>query len=676
MEKIAIYGLSTETDKAIPKLQEEYEIVGLIDGFRIDGEMYDYPIIPIESAIEKGISRIIVIARPGSCKAIEKRIGNICRENDIELMDIRGRDLLQPNKVVYNFKGVKGYKKSEIINEIKNNDVISFDLFDTLIMRNVPYATDVIELVNIELIKKGYVIEDFINKRIAAEKKMSQGYAPRLSEIYREILGGDYAEFVEEFVNIEFNVDLNLICPRKESNSLIMESKKLEKRVYITTDSYYSKEQIEKILLLNNIEGYDDIFVSCEYGKSKNDGLYVELIKESETKEILHIGDDEISDIKAAERYGLVSFRLYSAFELFDFVGGLGFEELVCCLADRIKIGIFLAQFFNNPFQFENEEKKIFVNNTGEIGFLFCAPIISDFLVWYEEKVKEKKCMNVWFGARDGYLIQKLYHKFYPEQQTEYFLTSRISAIRAGVENTEDIKYVDSMKFSGDLTCNLKCRFGIDALEISKEDTIPSESGLLKYSSEILNKATIKKQNNIKYVQKLNVKNGNIAFFDFVAKGTTQLYVQRLIDNHMIGLYFFQLEPDFEENKNLEIYSFYTGEERNNSAIFDDYYILEAILTSPNPSVDEFDFDGNPIYSLETRSEKDISCFMQAQNGIMKYVDTFLNICPRSEIKINKELDEKFLMLIHNVEIRDSNFLKLIVEDPFFNRMTDITDVL
>ena len=43
---------------------------------------------------------------------------------------------------------------------------------------------------------------------------------------------------------------------------------------------------------------------------------------------------------------------------------------------------------------------------------------------------------------------------------------------------------------------------------------------------------------------------------------------------------------------------------------------------------------------------------------------------------INKKLDEVFLTLIHNVEIRDKDFLSLTIEDPFFNRMTSITDVL
>ena len=110
--------------------------------------------------------------------------------------------------------------------------------------------------------------------------------------------------------------------------------------------------------------------------------------------------------------------------------------------------------------------------------------------------------------------------------------------------------------------------------------------------------------------------------------------------------------------------------------IFDNYYILETLLTSPEASVDEFDEEGNPVFAKETRTDKDIACFMRAQDGIIEYVNKYISICPVSESSINKKLDEIFLTLVHNVEIRDKDFLSLTVEDPFFNRMTDITDVL
>ena len=126
----------------------------------------------------------------------------------------------------------------------------------------------------------------------------------------------------------------------------------------------------------------------------------------------------------------------------------------------------------------------------------------------------------------------------------------------------------------------------------------------------------------------------------------------------------------------LDIIPFYKEEEREKSVIFESYYILETLFTSPESSVDEFDDNGTPVFAKETRSERDIECVMKAQDGIVEYVKKYLKICPDSAININKKLDEQFLLLLRHVEINDTDFLGLTVEDPFFNRMTDITDIL
>ena len=67
---------------------------------------------------------------------------------------------------------------------------------------------------------------------------------------------------------------------------------------------------------------------------------------------------------------------------------------------------------------------------------------------------------------------------------------------------------------------------------------------------------------------------------------------------------------------------------------------------------------------------------MEAQQGILDYFKTYLKLCPNEVRLEDKVIDEAFLKMIHGVKILDERFLKLNVEDPFFNRMTKITDVL
>lgn len=129
-------------------------------------------------------------------------------------------------------------------------------------------------------------------------------------------------------------------------------------------------------------------------------------------------------------------------------------------------------------------------------------------------------------------------------------------------------------------------------------------------------------------------------------------------------------------DKGLDIEPFYSDEEKNASAIFDNYYILETILTAPHPQVLEMGGDGNPVFAKETRSEADIDVFRRAQEGIVDFLREYINLVPAEARTENKKLDEKLLELVNKVEIKDEDFLNLKVEDPFFGRMTDIKDVL
>lgn len=199
---------------------------------------------------------------------------------------------------------------------------------------------------------------------------------------------------------------------------------------------------------------------------------------------------------------------------------------------------------------------------------------------------------------------------------------------------------------------------------------------MIKYKNLILEKSCRAYQNYQHYMAGLDIQEGAIAFFDFVAKGTIQMFVQRLTDHRLKGFYFLQLEKEQMRGRGLDIRAFYDESEADSCAIYNDYYILETVLTAPHPSVREFSEDGIPVYATETRTEKDIQCFGKAQEGIMDYFKTYIKLCPEAERTINKKLDESFLELVHKVEITDADFLGLVVEDSFFNRMTDMTDII
>ncbi len=677
-QNIALYGLGTETERFLTQYASTLSIIGLLDGFKDSGEIYGYPIIPLSTLSAHDVNLIIVIARPGSCKAIAKRIGEFCIAHNIVLFDVRGRDLLTSTTVSYEFSSVTGSSKQDLHEQIEDADVISFDLFDTLVMRKTLSYTDVFELLNIRLRDLGIYIPDFVKLRLYAEKELSKTSAPRLEEIYERVLklaGGNFVT-ATELAKMEWKQDFDLLAARDDVRDVFKTVVEAGKKVVITTDSYYSKEQIERILEKYSFTGFDNLFVSCEHGTAKNGKLF-DVVKQSYVNQyILHIGDDEYADIEKAKEHGLSSFRIYSAVDLLDALGGLGLDEAQT-ISDRVKVGLFLSRIFNSPFWFEKSAQPLSVKSASDIGYLFCAPMITDFIIWMKVSTDGQGFNNILFGARDGYLVGRLFRMIGNDggsgvedesgQKSFYFLTSRTAAIRAGMESEADIEYVDSMKYFGGPEEALKVRFGIEVEDASSIDR----------TALILEKSRKQRENYKLYIDKLGVDDEGLALFDFVAKGTTQMYLNRLFKNqHLKGFYFLQLEPEFMADKGLDIEPFYSDEEKNTSAIFDNYYILETMLTSPYPQMLEMDDNGSPVFAEETRNDIDINVFKRAQDGIEQYFRDYITILPEKDRIVNKALDEKLLELVNKVKILDEEFMAIKVEDPFFGRMTDIKDVI
>lgn len=675
--KVAIYGLGTETERVLNEIGQDFQIIGLLDGYREEGRLYGKPIISLQQAIESQVRLILVVARPGSCRAIVKRIGAICIENQIALIDVRGKDLCDTKKVVYHFQDTDGISRKQFMGQIREYDVISIDLFDTLIMRQTLFPTDIFEMVNCRLKDKGIVIKDFSKRRLESEKYLAKFTAPTLTEIYSYMKSTySIAEIVpEELAKLEWTIDYDLVVPRQEMCDLMEEVHSQGKEIYIVSDTFYTKDQLIKLLEKCKIGFYRDIIASCEYKSAKTGDLFTKVKERVREKKCLHIGDDIVADVESARQHGIAACHIYSGIDLLEAVGYLGLWDSIKGLANRIKIGMFVSKIFNSPFQFEKGERRIAIQNTYDLGYLLFAPIISDFVIWFEEQIQQQKLSNIWFCARDGYLIKRMYDELHGNMESIYLLTSRTAAIRAGIESEEDIEYVSGMKFSGAIEEQLLERFGIAKQDIVADHGACSKS-LTNYAGVILSKARIDRKNYQKYIDKLYMKAGDIAFFDFVAKGTSQMYMQRLVDRHLKGIYFMQLEGEYMQGKGLDILPFYNSQETDQSEIYENYYILETILTSPLPSIKEFDEYGEPCYAQETRKEEDIRCVLAAQDGVFDYFITYLKLCPRNEVSVDKKLDEMFLSLIHGIAVLDNDFIGLKVEDPFFNRMTDIADLI
>jgi len=144
-KNIFIYGVGYNT-KTIVEHFTDYNILGVLDGTRHDEYIYGKYIYNLPDIVALNPDVIVIIARKTNVKFITRRISKFCIDNNIKLADEFVNNLL----VEKSNKKEKEYfnlNESSLKDEIEKHDVISFDIFDTLIMRRVLLPQDVFDIV-------------------------------------------------------------------------------------------------------------------------------------------------------------------------------------------------------------------------------------------------------------------------------------------------------------------------------------------------------------------------------------------------------------------------------------------------------------------------------------------------------------------------------------------------
>lgn len=177
-----------------------------------------------------------------------------------------------------------------------NIENISFDVFDTLLKRNVEKPTDIFDLIQIKLGRK---YSNFKDKRIYAEEKARKLHDEvKLIDIYEEY-DGIRSDEKKRLLDLELQTEREVLVCNRRLKKFYDKCIKSEKNIYIISDMYLPVEFIETVLENNGIRGYKKIYVSCEYGKSKKKGdLFDQYLLDNgiKSKSTIHIGDSWKAD--------------------------------------------------------------------------------------------------------------------------------------------------------------------------------------------------------------------------------------------------------------------------------------------------------------------------------------------------------------------------------------------
>lgn len=622
-EKIVIYGLGKNT-KIILEEYTEFSFVGLMDGVRTGDKVWNLPVITCEQAKEMNVSKIIIIATAANVPLIYRRIANKCRELQIDVYAINGEKLEIHTKKYVLPAYYRDITQENLRRKIDSSDVVSFDIFDTLLVRSTLVPSDVFRNVakkHADMIPEGF---DFVKERIAREHELYHTGNPRLHQIYEKMAAECKMEpdIMYRLMELELQEEMRVLRPREAMLEMMQYARYRGKEICCISDMYIPKDEMQKILSANGIFP-DKLFISCEYGVSKSNGLFETAESYYKDRRILHIGDNETADINMASRYGIhETFRIASVYKMAEDskLGSLLFEAQT--LGERNILGNFLSAFLNNPFLFAETGGKIRISSGYEMGYFILEPVIRVFVNWLLGQLGDGHNKILLLAARDGWLIKQLLDTAKDNNRVktkyQYFYASRMACTLAGMKSDEDVRYAASMAFEGSMEELLKKRFLLMDSEILERKQQESDGDYLaRHIPVILEHAKGYRSNYKKYILLSALDGSDIAFFDFVSSGTCQLWLENIFEKEITGYYFIR---NYEAYKNhLHIYSMYEPKYvyEKQSRLFQNYIVLEKILTSPEPSLRYIDAEGNPVFGEEERDKGQMEELLQVHQGIL-----------------------------------------------------------
>ena len=204
-------------------------------------------------------------------------IHSIGRVPEVDYYEEKVLDIKNSESKAYQKKiiGVEAY-----VEQLCRYDVISFDIFDTLILRPLGQPADVFYLIGEKLLISG-----FRNIRIWAE--WDARMKCRQKKGHMEIALKDIWKNIQDEVGIQADIGMKLEIETEMSlcygNPFMVEVWKellrRNKRMIVVSDMYLPKAVLEQILQKNGFRGYEKLYVSCEYEKNKASGSLFEVVK-------------------------------------------------------------------------------------------------------------------------------------------------------------------------------------------------------------------------------------------------------------------------------------------------------------------------------------------------------------------------------------------------------------
>lgn len=649
-KRIAIYGMGRRSATLLPGITD-FNIAGILDRdeSNVGKELCGIKVISIKN-VENYVDAIVINSDPSNYEIIYKRIA---KDVTVPVYYADGRiAVLSDKDTRYEQKEYWESSYQELKDKIDKADIISFDIFDTLIMRKVFSPEDVFRLLG-EKVRSELKLDceiAYIRAQVAAKC----GPYANINEIYEQIKKcmNFTDENISDIMKMEKDIDLDLCIARRDITDLYEYCLTSGKEVYLVSDMYYTLDDINCILDKCGITPPDNehIWVSCEKKYDKVSGTIWKEYSAMFSRDVkcLHIGDNKLGDIENSIKYDIDSYYIMSAKDMLMNSSMAELASDVNTVSDSICLGLVAAKLFNSPFALCSTKGKVSFEDSEIYGYCVYGPLLEKFLIWLYYNSRKDEIDKLLFFARDGYFLEKDYTMVAEllddgyKQEWCYLPISRRLIYIATMENEDDFNRVVAFPYVGTFADYMKSRFEIIVTDETSEyndrqiNAVGDSKNILKwiqpYKDKIMEQAKRERENYLAYLtsdgdmqKKLSYGTVDLGYY-----GTNQYYLQRLTKIKTKGYCFYACLS--KDNVYINEISMdgcfqygddYTAEK---SLASNKNMYIETFITAPHGMIRYIDDIGNAVCQPDRKSQKNFNVKEKVNCGAVDFIKDYISI--------------------------------------------------
>lgn len=681
-KRVAIYGMGRRSATLLPGITD-FNIVGVLDRdeSNVGKELCGIKVISIKD-VSTDADVIIINSDPSNYEIIYKRIA---KDVIVPVYYADGRlACLSDKDTSYEQNEYWQSSYQELKDKIDKVEVVSFDIFDTLIMRKIFSPEDVFRLLE-EKVRVELKLDCEIANVRAQAASMCGSYAT-INEIYQYIKQQTNLidKNIIDIMQLEKDIDIDLCITRRDIADLYEYCLTCGKEVYLISDMYYTLQDIKRILDKCGVKVPDDehIWISCEKKADKVSGSLWEKYSKLVSKDIrcLHIGDNKTGDAKNPVIYGIDSYYIMSAKDMLMKSSISELASSVNTVSDSICLGLVAAKLFNSPFALCSTNGKVSYDDSEIYGYCVYVPLLEKFLIWLYYNSRKDGIDKLLFFARDGYFLEKDYKVVSEllndgyEQDWCYLPISRRLIYMATMENEDDFKRVVAFPYVGTFAEYMKSRFGIIVTEVTSEynnrqiNAVGDSKDILEwiqpYKDEIIKKAKRERENYLRYLKTDGDMQKGLTYgtVDLGYYGTNQYYLQRLTGIKTKGYCFYACLgkdnvyiSDISMTGCFQYGDDYTAEK---SIVRKKNMYIETFITAPHGMISYIDNQGKMICKPDGKSQEYFDIKEKVNCGAVDFIVNYINIY-KAVLAVNSK-EHKKLMQDRRESLEDNLFCNVL----------------